>query len=160
MWYVRCYTLCLSSFFFFFFFFFFSFFFFFFFVFFFFFFFFFSSRRRHTRCSGVSWARRCVYAHVLTQALHTSNDFPIGFPLKLTALSANFLTKRNCMLVVHLGKFQKIGMAFCEALNLFKLLRVRPSYSHTTLPPHPCGHISACAVSLRRISHDECRIDS
>eukprot|EP01015_Nassula_variabilis_P014779 TRINITY_DN2225_c0_g1_i22.p3 TRINITY_DN2225_c0_g1~~TRINITY_DN2225_c0_g1_i22.p3 ORF type:complete len:108 (+),score=47.39 TRINITY_DN2225_c0_g1_i22:22-345(+) len=23
-------------------------------------FFFFSSRRRHTRCSGVSWARRCV----------------------------------------------------------------------------------------------------
>eukprot|EP01015_Nassula_variabilis_P007379 TRINITY_DN1563_c0_g1_i9.p3 TRINITY_DN1563_c0_g1~~TRINITY_DN1563_c0_g1_i9.p3 ORF type:complete len:105 (+),score=59.98 TRINITY_DN1563_c0_g1_i9:3-317(+) len=27
--------------------------------------FFFSSRRRHTRCSGVSWARRCVQETVL-----------------------------------------------------------------------------------------------
>eukprot|EP01015_Nassula_variabilis_P035629 TRINITY_DN8997_c0_g1_i5.p2 TRINITY_DN8997_c0_g1~~TRINITY_DN8997_c0_g1_i5.p2 ORF type:complete len:181 (+),score=32.66 TRINITY_DN8997_c0_g1_i5:25-567(+) len=31
-------------------------------------FFFFSSRRRHTRCSGVSWARRCVQETVSTQS--------------------------------------------------------------------------------------------
>eukprot|EP01015_Nassula_variabilis_P026916 TRINITY_DN5435_c0_g3_i1.p2 TRINITY_DN5435_c0_g3~~TRINITY_DN5435_c0_g3_i1.p2 ORF type:complete len:112 (+),score=49.24 TRINITY_DN5435_c0_g3_i1:30-338(+) len=29
---------------------------------------FFSSRRRHTRCSGVSWARRCVQETVSTQS--------------------------------------------------------------------------------------------
>eukprot|EP01015_Nassula_variabilis_P011397 TRINITY_DN1924_c0_g1_i1.p2 TRINITY_DN1924_c0_g1~~TRINITY_DN1924_c0_g1_i1.p2 ORF type:complete len:123 (+),score=41.25 TRINITY_DN1924_c0_g1_i1:2-370(+) len=50
------------------------------------FFFFFSSRRRHTRCSGVSWARRCVQEtgvngqvdHIIDEMLYVHMELSNG----------------------------------------------------------------------------------
>eukprot|EP01015_Nassula_variabilis_P023198 TRINITY_DN4327_c0_g1_i4.p4 TRINITY_DN4327_c0_g1~~TRINITY_DN4327_c0_g1_i4.p4 ORF type:complete len:103 (-),score=31.27 TRINITY_DN4327_c0_g1_i4:144-452(-) len=61
--------------------------------------FFFSSRRRHTRCSGVSWARRCV------------QETGYGYNYPVEALAPTYPYEAlNCPLAL-------LQVAFCQGIQ-------------------------------------------